>query len=175
MISNIDITIDINKINFLTLIIHKTKFLSLNHKDKITSFHSNFKFYILTDSRSQYILAIKRISDINIIKIRYSLSGVVISNISDTLSDNSCIIRSHGNKTIIIKDDKIISYKQYIPLNTIVKPEVDTNAFENNNIGVIDCETYSAEDDITKIYALGFKTNLDPVPKIYYIGQDFDS
>lgn len=47
---------------------------------------------------------------------------------------------------------------------------------ENNNIGVIDIETYRAKDNTYKVYALGFKTNLTSNAAIYYIDQkDFFS
>lgn len=42
----------------------------------------------------------------------------------------------------------------------------------NLHIGVIDIETYLAVDGTYKVYALGFKTNLDLKPIIYYIDQN---
>ncbi len=43
---------------------------------------------------------------------------------------------------------------------------------ENKNIGVIDSETFMAKDGVQKIYAIGFKTNLDEDPVIYYISNN---
>lgn len=40
---------------------------------------------------------------------------------------------------------------------------------ENDNIGVIDIDTYRAKDNTYKVYALGFKTNLTSNVIIYYI------
>ena len=40
-------------------------------------------------------------------------------------------------------------------------------------IGVIDTETYIANDGNIKIYPLGFKTILDKEVVIYYIDRDF--
>lgn len=47
---------------------------------------------------------------------------------------------------------------------------------ENDNIGVIDIETYRAKDNTYRVYALGFKTNLTSNVIIYYIDpRDLDS
>jgi hypothetical protein len=43
---------------------------------------------------------------------------------------------------------------------------------ENSNIGVIDIETYLANDNTYKVYALGFKTNLSHKSTIYYIDKE---
>lgn len=46
---------------------------------------------------------------------------------------------------------------------------------ENPNIGTIDCETFTDLDDINKVYASGFRTNLDDKPIIYYINNSRNS
>ena len=61
---------------------------------------------------------------------------------------------------------------QYVKLKTIEKPKSNVLFVSNPNIGVIDTETYLCKDNIYKIYALGFKTNLEDNPKIYYIDKD---
>ena len=43
---------------------------------------------------------------------------------------------------------------------------------ENSNIGVIDIETFKNKDGCLRVYALGFKTNLDDKPIIYYINPN---
>ncbi len=43
---------------------------------------------------------------------------------------------------------------------------------ENSNIGVIDIETYLANDNTYKVYALGFKSNLSHKSTIYYIDKE---
>lgn len=82
-IVNIPITINGKKQNFLDLIKARSKVLSTNHKDKIDSYDSGFKFYLLRDY-SEYVLAIKSMDD-SFTKIRYSLSGVIISKVTDSV------------------------------------------------------------------------------------------
>lgn len=43
---------------------------------------------------------------------------------------------------------------------------------EDNNIGVIDTETFTAKDGTVKIYALGFKTVLDKDVHMFYIDKE---
>ena len=45
----------------------------------------------------------------------------------------------------------------------------------NPNIGVIDIETYLNNNNVYVIHALGFKTNLDPKPVVYYIDEKLDN
>lgn len=94
VITNINITINDKQVNFLDLIRNRAKVLRLNHKDNITHFYENFRFYLLKD-KSDFVLAIKKLSANSIDKIRYSLSGVVISHVTDNAVDN-LILRSSG-------------------------------------------------------------------------------
>ncbi len=43
------------------------------------------------------------------------------------------------------------------------------NSQGNRNLGVINLKTYKANNGITKVYALGYKTALDCEPNIWYI------
>ncbi len=46
----------------------------------------------------------------------------------------------------------------------------------NPNIGVVDIETFMDVGGISKVYAAGLLTNLDPItPYIYYINLDLNS
>jgi hypothetical protein len=65
--------------------------------------------------------------------------------------------------------------KQNISFKAIDKPKKKPLFVSNPNIGVIDTETYKCNDNITKIYALGFRTNLDDNPTTYYIDKNLDS
>jgi hypothetical protein len=169
-IIDIPITINNKKINFIDCIKEKSKVLKIHHKDNITSFDSSFKFYLLKDS-SDYVLAIKSITNISIQKIRFSLNGVVVNHIIDNISDD-IIHRNVNNKVITIKDDKVILTNQNINFKPIYKPKsVKSSFISNPNIGVIDAETYKGNDNITKIYAIGFRTNLDDKPVTYYIDK----
>lgn len=100
--------------------------------------------------------------------IRYSLSGTMINRIKD-VSCGDFIKRISGEKTIIIRDGKIVKMEQNIKIKPIPKPTNKSSIVEDNNIGVIDTETYKANDGTIKINALGFKTILDKEPVMYYI------
>ena len=153
--------------NFLDTIKQKANMLPKNHKDKITVFDNKYLFYFLKD-KTNYILAVKQLDSNNIIKIRYSLDGVMINKITDEISNGS-IIRKSGNKEITIIDNEIMQSKQNIPLKPIEKIKYESLFIENPNIGVIDCETYLNLNDVNKIYCLGFMTNLNDKPIIYYV------
>lgn len=62
--------------------------------------------------------------------------------------------------------------KKNIPLRPIKKPTKVSLFVSNPNVGAIDTETYTDYDGVNKIYALGFRTNLNPKPVIYYIDKD---
>lgn len=171
IITNIPVTIDGTKHNFLDIIKSKTKLLRAKHKDNITVFDSGFKFYLLRDT-TPYVLAVKYKDDSFVEKIRYSINGVIINHVVDS-KDNNMVIRKSGEKEIIFENNKPISMKQNILLKSIEKPRKNTTLFVNNpNIGVIDTETFTSSDGTQKIYALGFKTNLAEKAVIYYINKD---
>ena len=163
------------RINFMDVIKEKAKFLSKSHKDNINTFDTSYKFYLLKDIR-YYILAIKIIDNNTIEKIRYSLDGILINRVIDTIHNNF-IIRKSGGKEIIINNNynTIDFIKQDITLKPIPKPSFKSNPIPNPNIGVIDTETYLDNNNINKIYALGFRTNLEDKPTTYYIDNEFNS
>lgn len=98
------------------------------------------------------------------------MQGVVISNITDNVI-NDVVVRSSGGKQISIDNNIVSSIKQNINLKALEKPVNKILFVENYNIGVIDIETFLASDSTYKVYALGFKTNLDVKPTIYYIDE----
>lgn len=56
-----------------------------------------YKFYLLKDKKSNYVLAIKWLDSTTIDKIRYSLDGVIINHVSDKLIGNNTISRKSSN------------------------------------------------------------------------------
>lgn len=131
-------------------------------------FDEDFKFYQLKD-KFEYILAIKEISNIKQIKIRFSLDGVILSKVTDEL-EGGVVRRTTSNKTLTIENNKVINTEQYIPLKGITIPnKSETSYIVNPNIGAIDIETYTATNNTTKVYALGFRTNLNENIQTYYI------
>jgi hypothetical protein len=173
-ITNIELSIDKKDVNFLDSIMEKNKYIRDNHPDRITSFDDKYKFYLINDkSTGLYVLAIKIRADNTIDKIRYSLSGNMITRVTDVLH-NGFIKRISGERTVIIKQGNIIRTEQNIKLIALPKPKNTTAIFEDKNIGVIDIETYKDDEDTgdVKIHALGFKTLLDKEPMMYYIDKD---
>lgn len=168
-ITKIFVTIYNKQVNFLDVIKNKAKFLRSSHKDNITLFDTNFKFYLLMDN-SYYVLAVKFIGEYSIEKIRYSLDGVVINHVIDEIVDKQ-IVRKSNEKEIVLEGNKVVTVKQNIKLKAIVKPKSKVLFVENRNIGVINSETYKSKDNTYKIYAIGFKTNLADVSVIYYIDK----
>lgn len=69
-----------------------TKLLRSSHKDNIKSFDSGFKFYLVR-SHNTYVLAINNKDNSYIEKIKYSLSGVIITRVVDKVDSNNNVIR----------------------------------------------------------------------------------
>lgn len=74
-------------VNFLYLILNNAKILRDKHKDKITCFDQSYKFYLLKD-KYDYILAVKILGGYSIDKLRYSISGVLLSHVTDVAVNN---------------------------------------------------------------------------------------
>jgi hypothetical protein len=146
LITNIKLNLDDKDINFMDLIEEKSSFLSPNHVDKISSFDSSYKFYLVKkEQRIPFILAIKLIDKESIDKIMYSWNGVLLNRITDIFRDGY-IERTSSNKRMIIKNDKIIKVEQDISLKPIPKPKNNRRFVEDRLVGVIDTETYKAID-----------------------------
>ena len=139
---------------------------------KLPTFHQKQLFYQNNLDGFDYIIVIDKIKDYQIIKD--SLNGVIIERVEDIkMSDNS-YIRKFGNYTLLIKNNKITYVDKKIKLSAI-KPVVHKdkgNIIENTRLGVIDLETYNVNSSIAKVYALGFFTNLDSEPILYYIDKE---
>lgn len=172
IITHIITTINGKTVNFLDVIKNAAKVLRASHIDNIINLDENFKFYLLKD-KYHYVLAVKALGNNSIEKIRYSLSGVIISHITDNVV-NDLILRNSGEKRVVIdsNNNKVVSIIQNIKLKAIERPYIKPLFVENNNIGVIDIETYRTDDNTYKVYALGFKTNLSEHTEIYYIDKD---
>lgn len=170
LITHINLNLQDKMVNFLDVIRNNAKLIRAGHKDNITHFYENFRFYLLKD-KSDFVLAIKKLSPNSIDKIRYSLNGVIISSVSD-IAVNDIILRKSGEKQVVIRDGNIVSLTQNIKLKALEKPIAKPLFVEYNNIGVIDIETYKAKDETSKVYAVGYKTNLDDKAVTSYIDKD---
>ena len=166
LITHIHVTIKNESFNFLDRIMSQSKFLmigkgkSTKHNDNITSFDSSFKFYFIYINSSHYVLATKYIDNNKVLKISYLLNGVVDNVITDTLLSDNIVSRVNGNTEYLIENNNVIHSKQSLMIRPISKPNITLISREDFNIGVIDLETFKDTDDITKVYAAGFRTNL---------------
>lgn len=136
---------------------------------------ANLKFYLLKDKRD-YVFAVKILDNISLEKIRYSLQGVVMSHVTHSIS-NDIVLRKSGEREVAIDGNKIVSLKQNIKLKPLERPNTKALFVEDSNVGVIDIETYLADDGTYKVYALGLETYLSDSSTIYYIDKysDLDS
>ena len=91
--------------------------LRANHKDNITIFDKDFKFYSLKD-KYDYVLAVKVLGHDYLEKIRYSLNGVMLSHVTDKIV-NDIIITKSGKNLIFIRDNKFLYSSQNIKLKAI--------------------------------------------------------
>jgi len=157
-----------NGVNFLDVINENSRFLSRGSKS--TTFDSAYKFYLINQAR-KHVLGVKDTGRGDIIKVSYSLDGILISKVIDTMVGDH-VIRKSGNNELILKDNIVKEYKQKINLKPVEKVYIKPLMTENPNIGVIDCETYTGNGGINKIYALGFLTNLSDKSQIYYIDKE---
>lgn len=175
LITSISVTRGGESFNLLDKIKAQSKLLPNNHKDKITTFDSSFKFYLTNINMKYYVLAIKYVDSNKVIKISYFLNGVVDKSVTDTLLSCNTVSRVHGNTEFLIDNGNVVYSKKDLMLRPVGKPKVTYMPGENPNIGVIDLETFKDIDDKVKVYAAGFMTNLVDRPTIYYLKNDLTS
>lgn len=132
IITNVDVVIKGNKVNFLDIIKDKAKLLRSNHTDNITSFDKDAKFYLVRYT-VPFVLVINKKDNVSLEKIRYSLDGVIISRVMDYF-DGDVVTRVSNGKNIIIRDNKILSMSQDIKLKSIEKPQKTNATFISNPI-----------------------------------------
>ena len=165
------------KINFLDRIKAKNVLLRPGHLDKIEDFYRSWKFYLVGISNIRYVLGINKISDTEYRKIRFSLNGFVLNNITDSFLEDkgdSLICRREGTSEYFIRKGSVVSKKQEVKLFPLARKHLDIKGVEDPNIGVIDTETYETLEGNTAIYCLGFKTNLSPNPVVYYVNSTYN-
>ncbi len=146
----------------------------LPDKVKSASFHSKQLFFQRTVNGVDIILVIDIINSSKCIKKVYSMLGVFLGEVEDTNVDDNVLIRKLGNYTFFIKDKSIIFSELKNNLTAIKKrfSAGSTALIEDVRIGVIDLETYTVYTKglkLAKVYTIGFLTNLDLKPVLYYI------
>ena len=86
---------------------------------------------------------------------------------------NNTYLRKYGYYTLLIKDNKIILTEQRLKFSPIKRPiyKDKLNIIENTLIGVLYLETYKVNTKLAKVYCIGFFTNLDLKPVLYYLDE----
>lgn len=103
-IDKIEYTINGVSYNFMHKIFSKNILLKAKYSDKVTNLSEDYNFYLVYSGTTKYILVILKICDFQYNNIRFSLSGNVLSNITDTLLTHNTVLRKDGNITYHIKD-----------------------------------------------------------------------
>lgn len=88
--------------------------------------------------------------------------------------DNNKLIRFKGNTKMILDfNNNLLQMINELGFRNITKSKLKYDSWiPNPNLGVIDTETCLDNDsNIQVVYALGFKSNLDDEPKIFYINE----
>lgn len=157
----IDFLANLNNVN--TILKSKEKYIT-----------NNKQFYQNNVEGLDYILVAEKVGDNKILKEAYTVYGIRIEKTEDTDMLNNSYIRNFGKYTLLIKNNKIIFSEKKIVLSPIKSPihKDKGNIIEDTRIGVIDLETYNIDSSTAKVYALGFYTNLDDKPVLYYIDQE---
>ena len=65
-----------------------------------------------------FVLAVYKISEFKVHKMRFSLDGLVTNQVVDTV-DNGLVIRKSNNRTVIISNNEVIQLRLDNKLNTI--------------------------------------------------------
>ena len=110
-------------------------------------------------------------------------TGIYIKTIKDhNLSNLDSFVkfeRTIGSIIITIDNNNVTLLKINNYLNPILpKPVKFIKLDRNSNYGTFDLETYMDSDGIAKVFAVGFLTNLDEQPKLFYLtdwSKEFDS
>ncbi len=150
--------------------------IHLSKYDKDIIFNDKDKIFIYTspNKKNKYIIVSKELEANNYVRYIFDLeTGIYINKIKDTTfsdfnNNNILFNRTIGNVTLTIKDKNVIQYKVVNKLRPIKK--VNFNISDRNiNFGSFDLETFRDSDGLAKVYALGFFTSIDKLPKLYYL------
>lgn len=158
-------------------LINSNIILSKNEKDFVINESDQIFKYISPNNKNKFIVISKKLSEDIFLRYIFDLNtGIYINKIKDTVYNdvsnrNIFFDRSIGNVTLTIEDQKIIKYKvenKLQPIKVLKKVITDRNI----NIGAFDLETFIDIDGLGKVYALGYITNVDLTPKLYYLSDN---
>src|SRR5438876_8882163 len=122
---------------------------------------------------NHYVLAIKFIDDRTINKTLFNINGFIINNVTDYLLDNNIIKRVKHNIISTIEKNVIVHIAKKLSLVPLRVNKPKKKYFVvDRRIGAIDTETFLDFDGTQKVYALGYRTNLEDKPITFYIDKD---
>lgn len=157
---------------------------TLIKKDNNLTINDNDDLFIYTSPnfKNKFIIVSKILDRNNFVRDIFDFStGIFVTKVKDfsytCLNQNKLLFdRTIGNLTLTIDRDKIVKYKvinQLQPIKSVKNYISDRNI----NFGTFDLETFKDLDGLAKVYALGFYTNRDELPIMYYLTDypDLDS
>jgi hypothetical protein len=123
--------------------------------------------------KHHYVLTIKFIDDKTICKTFFNIDGFIINYVTDYLLDNNIIKIVQNNTFCTIKDDVIIHIDKNLSIMPLRVNKLKKKDFVVDcRIGAIYTETFLDFDGIQKVYALGYRTNLENESVTFYINKD---
>ena len=148
---------------------------NMNLNKKINKFiinDSDKLFIYESPNNNKFIIVSKLITENEFLRIIFDFeTGIFIKEMKDRLiysNNNLFFNRTIDSFTLTIKENKIISYKienKITPIRSEIKPLRDRNI----KFGTFDLESFKDEQNLAKVYALGFITTVDSYPKLYYL------
>ena len=161
----------INKIN--------QNFSLLNNKNN-TLITFNEDLFLNQIKTENLIISSQKISDNVFIRQVFNEStGILLVKAIDTIYNSNLFERNINNVTLTIENNKIIKVKicnnlKTISNNSFIK-NVKAVSERNKQFGTFDLETFIDSDGLSKVYALGFTTNMDLKPNLYYLTDVSDN
>ena len=147
--------------------------------NSFNGFTEDVYFYQSSYKNDIIIVTVKTVHNLSVNQIQiYDLNGVKFCSVSDRIIDNNSFERTVGNVTFKVCNNIVIlkEIKQDLkPINPNMSSRKDksTEVFSTYRFGTLDLETYLNNQNIPKVYAIGFYT--DSEKKTYYLDKSLDS
>jgi DNA polymerase type B, organellar and viral len=183
------LTIDTSYYGISVIPEERNKYIQLiNSNIHLSKFEKDFnindsdKLFLFTNKKNKkFIVVSKKLEENKYLRFIFDRhTGIFILKMKDTIinsniTNNNKILfnRTIGNVTLTIEDQNVQMYKAVTELKAIQafnKQIKDRNV----NFGTFDLESFKDNDGLAKVYALGFFTNIDTSPNLYYLSEDPD-
>lgn len=125
---------------------------------------------------NSFIILSQNRDDINFVRYVFEKkTGIFVKLMKDSLicKKNQLFTRTMGNVTLTFENHKLKYYNVENKLQVIKSNKIKFTD-RNINFGTFDLETFKDEDGLSKVYAIGFYTNIDEAPHLYYL-TDFSN